>query len=129
MQPNFVAKKSLWGAISIWSILFFWLIIPIFVIIFKMISLKCESIEFYDQRVIQKSGILAKKERQSVLTNIVSVSVNQSLWGGIFNYGDVQVDLIGKWDIDTRGISRPHELKNFLEKYLSNGNTQQILMN
>ena len=94
-----------------------------------MISLKCESIEFYDQRVIQKSGILAKKERQSVLTNIVSVSVNQSLWGGIFNYGDVQVDLIGKWDIDTRGISRPHELKNFLEKYLSNGNTQQILMN
>lgn len=129
MQPNYVAKKSLWGAISIWSILFFWLIIPIFVVIFKMIALRCEKIEFYDQRVIQKSGILAKKERQSVLTNIVSVSVNQSLWGGIFNYGDVQVDLIGKWDIDTHGISRPHELKNFLEKYLSNGNTQQILTN
>ncbi len=78
-----------------------------------MISLKYERIEFYDQRVIQKSGIFTKKERQSVLTNIVSVSVNQSLLGGIFNFGDVQIDLIGSWDIDTEGISRPHELKTF----------------
>lgn len=127
MKANYVAKKSAWGAVSIWSILFCWLIIPIFVMIFKIIALKAESIEFYDGKVVQKSGILSKREKQSLLTNVTSVSVNQSLWGRIFNYGDVKVDLIGKWDIDTVGISRPNELKAFLEDYLSNKNIHQLV--
>ncbi len=127
MKANYVAKKSAWGAVSIWSILFCWLIIPIFVMIFKIIALKAESIEFYNEKVVQKSGILSKREKQSLLTNVTSVSVNQSLWGRIFNYGDVKVDLIGKWDIDTVGISRPNELKAFLEDYLSNKNIHQLV--
>ncbi len=127
MGANYVAKKSAWGAVSIWTILFCWLIIPIVVMIFKIIALKFETIEFYDEKVVQRSGIIAKRERQSLLTNVTSVSVNQSVLGRIFNYGDVQVDLIGKWDVNTNGISNPHKLKEFLEKYLSNKNMQQII--
>ena len=129
MKPNYVAKKSAWTAVSIWTILLFWLIVPIIIMIFKIIALKAESIEFYDQKVVQRSGILAKQERQSLLTNITSVSVNQSLWGRIFNYGNVQVDLIGKWDINTNGVANPHKLKDFLEDYLSNKNMHQAIMN
>lgn len=127
MQPNYVAKKSAWTAVSIWTILLCWLIFPVIVMIFKIIALKAESIEFYDQKVVQRSGIIAKRERQSLLTNVTSVSVNQSVLGRIFNYGDVQVDLIGKWDINTNGISNPHKLKEFLENYLSDKNMQQII--
>ena len=128
MKPNYVAKKSAWTAVSIWTILLCWLIVPIIIMIFKIIALKAETIEFYDQKVVQRSGILAKQERQSLLTNITSVSVNQSLLGRIFNYGNVQVDLIGKWDINTDGVSNPHILKEFLEDYLSNKNMNQVIM-
>lgn len=45
---------------------------------------------------------------------IVSVSVNQSIRGRIFNYGDISVDAVGKWDINTRGIANPESLKRYL---------------
>ena len=66
MKPNYVAKKSAWTAVSIWTILLCWLIVPIIIMIFKIIALKAESIEFYDQKVVQRSGILAKQERANL---------------------------------------------------------------
>lgn len=129
MQPNYVAKKSLWLALSFWNVVLFWLVVPLIIIICKMVVLKFQQIEFYDQRVIKKSGVFSKKERQFVFTSVVSVSVDQSFWGRIFNYGDVRVDLIGKGIITANGISRPNELKAFVEQYISNENLQQIVTN
>ena len=45
----------------------------------------------------------------------VSVSVEQSFSGQLFGYGNVKIDVFGKWDIDTHGIVRPEELKRYLE--------------
>ncbi|MBQ8308561.1 MAG: PH domain-containing protein [Clostridia bacterium] len=129
MQPNYVAKKSLWPALSFWNVALFWLVVPLIIIICKIVVLKFQQIEFYDQRVIKKSGVFSKKERQFVFTSVVSVSVDQSFWGRIFNYGDVRVDLIGKGIITANGISRPNELKAFVEQYISNENLQQIVTN
>lgn len=129
MQPNYVAKKSLWLALSFWNVALFWLVVPLIIIICKIVVLKFQQVEFYDQRVIKKSGVFSKKERQFVFTSVVSVSVDQSFWGRIFNYGDVRVDLIGKGIITANGISRPNELKAFVEQYISNENLQQIVTN
>ena len=118
MKPNYVAKKSVTAVLSFWLIVFFWLVIPLIVQIARILSAKCYSIEFYDNKIVVKSGVLNKKERQSVFGGVYSVSVSQSFVGRIFNYGNIQVDCPGRWDIDTVGIKDSSALKKYLENYI-----------
>ena len=115
MQANYIAKKSAWSAVTLGRVLLIWLIIPIFIIIFDIIRLKCETIEFYDNQIVTKKGVLSKKVKKTVFTGVVSVSVNQSLLGRIFNYGNIDVDTMGAWDVNTKGIFNPHKLEEYLE--------------
>ena len=127
MKPNYVAKKSVAAVLSFWLIVFFWLVIPLIIQIARMLSAKCYLIEFYNNKIVVKSGVLNKKERQSVFAGVYSVSVSQSLVGRIFNYGNIQVDCPGRWDIDTVGIKDPSALKKYLENYITvNGMTNII---
>ena len=114
-RPNYVATKSAWKAITFWRVVFFWLIIPLIIMIVKIIVLKHERIEFYEDKIIVKSGVLSKNERKSVFLGVLSVSVNQSLWGRMFGYGDVNVDVVGKWDVNLEGVCKPKELEAYLE--------------
>ena len=129
MEANYVAKKSVWAVISIWHILLCWLIIPLIIMVVKIFIAKSYVIEFYDNKVIVKSGILTKKERQSILTNVASVSIEQTLMGRICNYGDIKVDIVGRWDVNTEGIKNPKGLKEYLNKYVSSCGVQQVIMN
>lgn len=115
MKPNFVSTKSVFSVISFWKILSCILIIPIFVLIFKIIAVKKYRIEFYDDKVITYSGLFNKSKKQSVFMGVTASSVNQTLWGRLFNYGNVSVDCVGKWDIDTRYIKNPNELDAYLQ--------------
>lgn len=115
MQANYVAKKTAWSAVTFWRIALFWLVIPLIVMIVDIFVKKSVTIEFYDGYIIQKSGVLSRKETHSVFPKVAAVSVDQSLFGRMFNYGNVNVDVIGKWDVDLKGIAKPHELKKYLE--------------
>ena len=115
MTPEYIAKKTAWRAVTPLRVLFFWLIIPLLVIIVHLIQLKCETIEFYADRVVQRESVLAKKTTQAAFNGVIGVSVDQSIIGRIFNYGDVKIDIVGKWDIDTQGISNPKALQRYLE--------------
>ena len=115
VKPNYVATKSAWKAVTFWRVIFFWLIIPLIVMIVDLIICKNERIEFYDDKVVVKSGVLSKKERKSVFTGVLSVSVEQSLWGRLFHYGNVNVDVMGKWDVNLEGVYKPKELEAYLE--------------
>lgn len=123
MKPNYVAKKSIWRAITFWRVVFFWLIIPLIVMIIDMIAANKETIEFYDNKIIQRKGIISKSEKQSVFSGVLAISVEQSVLGRIFNYGNVMVDVQGKWDIDTHMISNPDGLKKYLEDKTVNTNS------
>lgn len=117
-SPNYVATKSAWAGVTFLRVLFFWLIIPLLIMIFDIMRKKSETIEFYDGYIIHKKGLLNKKEDRFKMTGIVGVRVNQTLWQRICNYGDIVIDVQGKWDIDTTDIANPNELKNFLSKYI-----------
>ena len=127
MTPNYVAKKSVAKTLNFWLILFFWLIIPLIIQIARILKAKAYSIEFYDEKMVIKSGVLNKNERQSVFAGVYSVSISQTFWGRIWNYGDVSVDCPGKWDIDTFGIKNPRALKNYLETRISAKGITQIV--
>ena len=129
MEPNYVAKKSVAPVLSFWLIIFFWLVIPLIIQIARILSAKCYSIEFYDNKIVVKSGVLNKKERQSVFGGVYSVSVSQSFMGRIFNYGSIQVDCPGRWDIDTVGIKDPSALKKYLENYITANGMTNIIHN
>ena len=121
MKPDYVAKKSILGECGgkiFICILFCWLIVPIFLMIYMIIEAKKFRIEFYKDKVIMHRGFLHTEEQQSILTTIVGVRINRSIAGNIFNYGDVVVDMVGRWDIDTRAIKDPVALKNHLKSIM-----------
>jgi uncharacterized membrane protein YdbT with pleckstrin-like domain len=105
-------------------------IIPLIIMIVKIINIKDESISFYNNKVVHRSGIFSKHEKTTILTRVLSVTVRQTFWGRIFNYGTIYVDMMGKWDISMRGIKNPKGAKAYLEKFVANGSgMRQILTN
>ena len=115
MRPNYVAKKSAWTAFTPALVLLSFLIIPIFIIIIRIIIRKFEYYEFYDNKVVYKKGVFHRRETVSTFLGVLSVSVEQRFIARIFNYGDVVVDTVGRWDMDIIGVAKPHKLKRYLE--------------
>ena len=115
--------------LSPWLLLFFWLIVPLIIQIARIVSASFYSIEFYDNKMVIKSGVFNKVERQSVFAGVYSVSLSQSFLGGIFDYGDVRVDCPGRWDVDTYGIKAPNSLKNYLQNYISTDGMTNLIYN
>ena len=104
--------------------------IPLFIMIFRIINIKDETISIYDNKVVQRSGILSKKEHTNILTAVLSVTVKQTFWGRICNYGTIKIDVVGYWDIDMKGVKNPMKAKEYLERYAANGlGMQQFIMN
>ena len=123
-------KKSSWSVIRPWHILLGFLIIPLIIMLWKIINIKDETISFYNNKVVQRSGILNKYEKTTILTRVLSVTIKQTLWGRIFNYGNIEIDVVGKWDIDMKGIKNPKKAKAYLERFVVNGmNIRPIIMN
>ena len=114
-MPNYVAKKSCWSVITFLGIIACILIIPIFVLIYKIVAAKKYRIEFYDDKIIIYKGIINKQKKQMTFMGITGTTVKKGLKGSIFGYGDVEVDCVGSWDIDTKGIKNPEKLDEYLQ--------------
>ena len=130
MKPEYVATKSAWGAVTFLRVVFFWLIIPLIVMICHIVILKNERIEFYQNQIVVKSGVLSKKQKKSTFMGVLSVSTEQSLFGRICKYGTVKVDVPGRWDVNTEYISNPQALADYLEtRIVSGNNTTHVITN
>ena len=128
MKPNYVARKSMISTLSFWRIVSCILIIPIIPLVARLISAACFRIEFYDDKVITHSGVLNKSKKVAVFMGVAATSIEQSLIGRIFNYGDVRIDVVGKWDVDTTGIKNPSALEDYLQtKIMPTQQTTQFM--
>lgn len=128
VKPNYVIKKSAWSVIRPWHILLGFLIVPLIIMIIQIINIKDESISFYNNKIVHRSGIFSKHEKTTVLTRVLSVSLKQTLWGRICNYGTLYVDMAGPWDINMRGIKNPAKAKEYLERFVANGRTMRHIV-
>ncbi len=138
MKPNYIAKKSCWTAFNFKLVLLSLLIIPIVILIvmfknpllyallafpavaiiailIRIIIRKCEYYEFYDNKVVYKKGVFNRRETVSTFLGVLSVEVEQRFIARIFNFGNVVVDTVGRWDMDIIGVAKPHRLKRYLE--------------
>ena len=130
VKPNYVMKKSAWSVIRPWHILLFFLVVPLIIMIIKIINVKDDKIFFYNNKVVQTSGIFSRYERTNILTQVLSVTVKQTFWGRIFNYGTVYVDVVGKWDINMSGVKDPLKAKAYLERFVPSGKgVKPLIMN
>lgn len=128
-SPNYVARKSVIGDCGGWiflCVLLCWLIVPIFIMIYLIVRTTRYRIEFYDDRIITRSGVFNVEERQSLLTTVMGVRIRQSFGGQLFRYGDVIVDTVGKWDVNTTDIKHPDELKRYLENIMRTKGTKGV---
>ena len=129
VKPNYVMRKSAWSVVRPWHILLFFLIVPLIIMIIKIINVKDDTISFYNDRVVQRSGIFSRHEKTNIMTRVLSVTVKQTFWGRIFNYGTVQVDVVGEWDINMKGVKEPLKAKAYLERFIASGkNIRPLIM-
>lgn len=91
------------------------LIPGIIYILVKNLSAHSYKVIFYDDKFIVKSGIINTHEDESAFKGVLSVSINQSLKGKIFNFGDVKVDIVGTKNITLCGVKDPEALKKYLQ--------------
>lgn len=91
------------------------LIPGIIYILVKNLSAHSYKVIFYDDKYIVKSGIINTHEDESVFKGVLTVSINQSLKGKMFNFGDVKVDVVGKNNITLYGVKNPEALKKYLQ--------------
>ena len=126
---EYVIKKSSWKAVNWWEILFIWTIIPIIIIIIRIIVLKNDKTYFCENRIICKYGVLSKHETETAFIGTSAISVDQSLFGRIFKFGEIHIDVIGKWKVTIKGAKRPMEAKEFLCKYIVNKEDVKAVLN
>ena len=122
LGPQYVARKSIFGTYGgriLLCIILCMFIIPIFIAIRYIVKAATYRLEFYSDKIIVRSGLIATKEKRIVLTPVMGVRINYSLLGRLFNYGDIFIDTVGRWDIDTSGIKRPDKLRDYLETLIN----------
>ena len=117
-ECDYVIRKSAWKAFNLWEILLIWTIIPLIIIIVRIIVLKSDKTYFYENRIISRYGVLSKHEAETSIVGVSAICVDQSLFGRILGFGDVHIDVIGKWKVTIKGAKKQMRDKEFLTKYL-----------
>jgi uncharacterized membrane protein YdbT with pleckstrin-like domain len=79
-----------------------------------------------NHRLIQEVGILSRRSLDSRLDKINNVEHRQTLWGRLFNYGDVEIDTASeRGETLFRNLGAPLAFKNAIlaaaEQYRSSG--------
>lgn len=104
-------------------------IICIAVLVFSILVAKSYKIEVYSNRLVVRSGVISKKVKQSVMTPIVGVEIEQSVSGRLWNYGYVYIDKVGiGWDVDSHYIKNPVAFKEFLETLIDDKAVDKLQM-
>ena len=87
-----------------------------------IVYVKTYRYEFYEDRIIEKYGLIARFEKQTPMTPIIGVYMEQSFWGRIFDYATITLEKIGstKWsNFEMYRISEASAVKECLVEMIS----------
>lgn len=92
----------------------------------KLLVLRSNEYVLTNHRVIRKTGILAHQTMDSRLDKVNNIEHRQTLWGRLFNFGDVEIDTASEVGATVfHNISRPLDFKLAIagaaEQYRSGG--------
>lgn len=130
MKPVLVVRKSLWSILwtFIWCIALCVLIVPVGYLVYRIISLKHDYFEIYDDRYVHYSGVVNINKHERVLTDVLTVDTSKSFIGNLCNYGNVTVNVIGRDNLYFTDIKDPELVENFFRSKIANvKNLKQIV--
>ncbi len=109
MKPIIIVKRSLWSIkyYIIFCTIFFWLILPILLLIYNIIKSKTEKIELYINKIVIKNGWLTKKEKTIELGLITDIKLLQNEICKKKNYGHLIFGTINLIDYKLKYIIDP----------------------
>jgi uncharacterized membrane protein YdbT with pleckstrin-like domain len=96
-----------------WYLLFFFLIIPLLVALYKRHSF---IMRIYTDRVSIEEGFLAKEFTEFFIKDIRSIDVTQSMMGRIFDVGNVTISTAATVDAAevAEGVPHPAKIRDLL---------------
>jgi uncharacterized membrane protein YdbT with pleckstrin-like domain len=94
----------------------------------KLLVLRANEYILTNHRVIRKTGILSQQSMDSRLDKVNNIEHRQSIWGRLFNYGDVEIDTASDVGVEVfHNISHPLDFKRAIaaavEQYRAGGPT------
>lgn len=94
--------------------LFFWLVIPVFVAIWKKFSLVLKVTE---DKVIMERGILSKKKKEIFTSDVRTIDIDQSMLQRMFGIGDVKIAAAGTGGYEdvAYGMANPEKIKEAID--------------
>ncbi len=124
MKKSYEIRYSIIGYTGGWlilAILFFWILfIPVIVWIGYCISVSCKRGTIVGDKLTLESGVIAKKTSSILITQCLSVRVEQSFFGSIFDYGTVRMNCVGRHsDVTFVKVKEPNLLAGFIEQNLA----------
>jgi len=104
-------RPSWWN--FFWHIVFFWLIIPIIVALWKRAGL---TLRVTDEKVILDKGVLSKNIKEIFISDIRTIDVKQSLLQRIFKIGDIMIATAGTsgYEDVAYGLPDPKGIKDLI---------------
>ena len=105
------AHPSWWN--FFWYLFFGWLIIPLFIALWKRAGLK---LYVYQDRVVLERGVLSKHISQVLISDIRSIDTKYSLWQRMFRLGDILIGTAGMsgYEIVAEGLPNPKGIANLI---------------
>lgn len=113
------------GKIEYWFSALGLVAIAFLIILCKVIKLHSTKVFIYDSRLVIRQGVFARQERNIAFMGVLYVKIDQTFFERIFRFGDVYIDLVGKYDVakesaqkhdqSLEGIANPRKLKNYLD--------------
>ena len=91
------AQRDKWGLVGRWvlGILFCWLLfIPLIIAIKETVVYNHTELVLTNRRIVRKSGVFHTRAFDVPLTKIVSVYVETTFWGRIFNTNKIRITTV-----------------------------------
>ena len=95
-------------------IIFGWLLIGLIVFLYMMIKKWTTERVLTDIRFIQKKGWIVRHTEEIRIDRMEEVNLDQSLFGRILDYGDIQIAGVGTGEIKLKMIDSPIEFQKKL---------------
>jgi uncharacterized membrane protein YdbT with pleckstrin-like domain len=99
-------------------------------VIYAVIKAKNYRVDIDDTTIRLNHGVFKKGCEEYAIAGITYINICQSLWGRIWNYGNVQMCIAGGKQIYLYGIRSPKAIKSALQaKLQKSANAQHVFTN
>lgn len=124
VAPVFISGLSLfvayWGAMQKYNyVALGFFVVAAASILFPYVRAKTSEFVVTDKRIIMKVGILGVRTLEMFLNKVENIGVNQTIWGRMFNFGEVTVTGSGGTREVFGDIVRPYEFRKAAQEQIS----------